>query len=87
MIRGHLHKILYTLSPDALDPDPHQQSFGTDHAGNPAADTSSGRVSGWQFSDHALCCPAQAHCRNEVGNSEISPIDELYRDQKEQLIA
>ena len=56
-----------------LDTGPHQQSLGKDHVGNPDADTNSGSVSRRQFSDHALWSQAQAHCRNEVGNAEISP--------------
>lgn len=61
------------ISPSALDTDPHQQPVGADHAGDPETDTGSGSVSGRQLGAHALCSQAEAHCRNEVGNAEISP--------------
>ena len=61
------------IPPGALDTDSDEQSPGTDHAGDPEADTRSGSVSSRQLIDHAMCSQVEAHCRNAVGNPEVSP--------------
>lgn len=76
-IRDHLGELISGTVEEnqntMLDTDPYQQPAGTDHVGGLETDTDCGSVFGRQLGANTLLSQAEAHCRNEVGNAEISP--------------